>query len=56
MPEARCSSCQSWTPRQDWRDAPGQTFAFRIVCPRCGAELDVSEIDVRLVVAPDDED
>jgi hypothetical protein len=34
--------------RREWRDAPGQPFAFVIVCPRCKAEHHVAEVDYRL--------
>jgi hypothetical protein len=48
-PEVRCLTCQPWSPREDWDDAPGQPFPFVIVCPRCVQEPDIAEVDYRLL-------
>jgi hypothetical protein len=50
MPDARCPHCGEWSRRDTWTEAPGQAFPFRIVCPSCGAESDVHDIDYRLGV------
>jgi hypothetical protein len=34
--------------RETWTPAPGQSFAFRVICPGCGGDFDVAEIDHRL--------
>jgi len=48
MPDARCPHCGAWARRETWTAAPGQAFPFLIVCPRCGAESDVHDVDYRL--------
>jgi hypothetical protein len=34
--------------REAWTPAPGQSFALRLICPGCGGDFDVAEIDHRL--------
>jgi hypothetical protein len=48
VPDARCPSCEESTGRHHWTDSPGQAFPFVIVCPRCGAEAHVRDVDYRL--------
>jgi hypothetical protein len=45
-PWLRCPSCQAWSERQAWSDAPGRSF--RIVCPLCGVHADVGDPPYRL--------
>jgi hypothetical protein len=48
MPDARCPNCRSWSHRDRWATGPEWPFPFRIVCPRCGGESDVAEVEYRL--------
>lgn len=48
MPYAQCPDCHNWSPSDQWPDAPNQDFPFRIACPNCGVETDVSDVPYRL--------
>jgi hypothetical protein len=45
---APCPIRDSWSRRDRWATAPGELFPFRILCPRCGGESDVAEVEYRL--------
>ena len=42
MPDVRCPSCEQWSSRDEWADAPDQPFPFLIVCPRCQQAADIA--------------
>ena len=51
-----CPACQQWAQRSEWTHADGQRIPFRLGCPGCGADHDVSDLETRLAGPPAAED